>query len=723
MQPNNHHRYPSSSPSSQTPFLFTFYNATRVEAGCGNSAGILRELALLRNLEPIPGLMRVVGPWGIWIVLRLLDCILGPKRRCLGHWFVQYGALAAYYLPTPLLLYAARAVASLRSPTAIFWFSLHNIALLTLSSTFMFQGVVARSALGYETKAFADYMTLESRRSPAPFFDGEANNLDSNCKYHLMYTDDGHWVRIKDLLQCDRLPVRNCAMEARDIFLSYSLCRLLARRYYGFPCAEEGNAEQLAWPSPTLPLSLSDQWARVVILSSSLPRSLTDRPVPLVIPFLCSSPSRTLVGVRQPPHAASLDVRATPDQVLNPYKTRAHVALMLPPRLALFSTAPLATRRSRAASRAPPTPLPPIRRKPRPRKKTETIASFADPGRIQFADSRRPSAIGGASPRATHIAAAVIKLWPPLLLPSPGEHLPAIPSLSSFDSPTELRVTEPPWLVASRLHRLSFALDPVNEIPTSPACSCASNQSKRWSVATDPLDSGDVPAKRRRAPPSPFFSGNQCRHVNLDRPIGDRRPTIDPIGVNRTCDDDDLLKKSHEVATALSRYCAYLVAFHPELLPEHSLNTMTLLQQVLKEAKDLLGSTRSSMEKNDKIQGLQLLGDEGDSSLNTFQKGIKLGRRLADMLNSVRWKVMAEFWAETVLYVAPSDDVDSSAARIECLTKGGEFVTHIWAMLSNAGILKRATEEWSPRQSEPDSDISIQEQGLRLRRSNSLPTF
>nr|CAB3471327.1 unnamed protein product [Digitaria exilis] len=294
--------------------------------------------------------MRVVGPWGIWMVLRLLDWILGPSRRSSGHWFVQYGAMAAYYLPTPLLLYAAKAVASLRSPLLIFWFSLHNIVLLTVSSTFLFQGAVAR-------------------------------------------------------------------------------CTLL-------------------------------------------------------------------------------------------------------------------------------------------------------------------------------------------------------------DSPLQL------WRILPWAH------------------GCPTCYGYYWEYTT--------------------------------------------AGAS-TCDDDDLLKKSHEVATALSRYCAYLVAFHPELLPEHSLNTITLLQQVLKEAKDLLGSTRSSMEKNDKIQGLQLPGDEGDSSLNTFQKGIKLGRRLADMLNSVRWKVMAEFWAETVLYVAPSDDVDSSAARIECLTKGGEFVTHIWAMLSNAGILKRATEEWSPRQSEPDS--------------------
>ncbi|KAF8687511.1 hypothetical protein HU200_043207 [Digitaria exilis] len=197
-------------------------------------------------------------------------------------------------------------------------------------------------------------------------------------------------------------------------------------------------------------------------------------------------------------------------------------------------------------------------------------------------------------------------------------------------------------------------------------------------------------------------------------------------------------KKTMGVATTLSRYCAYLVAFHAELLPEHILNTKILLQLVLSQAKCLLaGRTQISMEeKHVRIQGLQL--PEDDSSLKTFQKGIKLGRRLANMLTPVRWKVMADFWAETVLYIAPSDDV---AAHIERLANGGEFVTHLWAMLSNAGILKRATEEWSPpRQPEPDSNIAIEDQdqlnagpiapvsstvrqGMRLRRSKSLSSF
>ncbi|XP_066334826.1 uncharacterized protein [Miscanthus floridulus] len=78
----------------------------------------------------------------------------------------------------------------------------------------------------------------------------------------------------------------------------------------------------------------------------------------------------------------------------------------------------------------------------------------------------------------------------------------------------------------------------------------------------------------------------------------------------------------------------------------------------------------------------------------TFQKGVELRRQL-EMLNDDKlcWRVIAEFWAETILYVAPSDNAE---AHIEHLAKGGEFVTHLWALLSNAGILKLATGEWHP---------------------------
>jgi hypothetical protein len=55
---------------------------------------------------------------------------------------------------------------------------------------------------------------------------------------------------------------------------------------------------------------------------------------------------------------------------------------------------------------------------------------------------------------------------------------------------------------------------------------------------------------------------------------------------------------------------------------------------------------------------------------------------------ALRWKVLSDFWAEMMLYVAPCDD-GQARAHLEALARGGEFITHLWALLTHAGVLKR----------------------------------
>jgi hypothetical protein len=55
-----------------------------------------------------------------------------------------------------------------------------------------------------------------------------------------------------------------------------------------------------------------------------------------------------------------------------------------------------------------------------------------------------------------------------------------------------------------------------------------------------------------------------------------------------------------------------------------------------------------------------------------------------------RWRVMAEFWVETIVYIAPSDN---AKAHMERLAQGGEFLTHVWALLTHAGILQRGKKK------------------------------
>ena len=51
--------------------------------------------------------------------------------------------------------------------------------------------------------------------------------------------------------------------------------------------------------------------------------------------------------------------------------------------------------------------------------------------------------------------------------------------------------------------------------------------------------------------------------------------------------EDFLIQR--DVGTKLSRYCAYLVVFVPEPLPDHQWDTKTIFDEVEKEAREYLG--------------------------------------------------------------------------------------------------------------------------------------
>ncbi|GLT29970.1 hypothetical protein SLA2020_047980 [Shorea laevis] len=134
------------------------------------------------------------------------------------------------------------------------------------------------------------------------------------------------------------------------------------------------------------------------------------------------------------------------------------------------------------------------------------------------------------------------------------------------------------------------------------------------------------------------------------------------------------------VATRLSDYCAYLVAFAPRLISDNATDSEFIFDEVLKDCRGSLKECKSDRDKYDKI--MKKLG--GQETI------IHEGARLANDLQNLRnesdfmWKVLADFWAELMLFVAPSGD---PRAHVEHLAEGGEFVTHLWALLSHAGIL------------------------------------
>ncbi|KAM3318344.1 hypothetical protein ACQJBY_035842 [Aegilops geniculata] len=136
------------------------------------------------------------------------------------------------------------------------------------------------------------------------------------------------------------------------------------------------------------------------------------------------------------------------------------------------------------------------------------------------------------------------------------------------------------------------------------------------------------------------------------------------------------------IATKLSKYCAYLVVSAPKLLPGHHYDTTRKFDAAAVEAVTFLQRAESKYEamKSSPVP---------DKTEKIFGSGVKLGKQLEDMEEGARWQVMADFWAEIMLYLAPSDNVEE---HIEQLANGGEFITHLWALLSHAGILERDQE-------------------------------
>ncbi|CAO2184561.1 unnamed protein product [Urochloa humidicola] len=137
------------------------------------------------------------------------------------------------------------------------------------------------------------------------------------------------------------------------------------------------------------------------------------------------------------------------------------------------------------------------------------------------------------------------------------------------------------------------------------------------------------------------------------------------------------------VAKRLSRYCAYLVALKPGLLPDHRVWTEELYEGVVEEVTRVLARCAGPVLRYERAA--TCLGGSMNAAL---RKASRLGRQLVEELGDeeLTWKVLAEFWAELILYLAPSENVSSHA---KSLRRGGEFITLLWALLGHAGIVGR----------------------------------
>nr|BAD68546.1 hypothetical protein [Oryza sativa Japonica Group] len=159
--------------------------------------------------------------------------------------------------------------------------------------------------------------------------------------------------------------------------------------------------------------------------------------------------------------------------------------------------------------------------------------------------------------------------------------------------------------------------------------------------------------------------------------------------------------RSSTVATRLSRYCAYLVAFRREMLPDDVDCTARVYGAMTTELKRELGlkgyyfsTDATRYGKMMAIAGGQEDDEAAAEETTVVRKGARLGKALMDEAaggdEAAVWKLVADVWTEIVVYVAPARDAEQVRAHGEALARGGEFVTVLWALVTHTGIARPA---------------------------------
>ncbi|XP_074307269.1 uncharacterized protein LOC141642386 [Silene latifolia] len=137
---------------------------------------------------------------------------------------------------------------------------------------------------------------------------------------------------------------------------------------------------------------------------------------------------------------------------------------------------------------------------------------------------------------------------------------------------------------------------------------------------------------------------------------------------------DSYNHRDFQVATTISKYCAYLVAFLPQALPDPVYTTQREFDEAIKEFK------HEALE-----------GDEEKTKGEWNRDKTMLGQ--AEILkhkleHSNKWKTLADFWTEMLLFLALTDNSDAIDSHVNSLCVGGEFITHLWTLLTHAGCSK-----------------------------------
>ncbi|KAF7076762.1 hypothetical protein CFC21_081371 [Triticum aestivum] len=154
-----------------------------------------------------------------------------------------------------------------------------------------------------------------------------------------------------------------------------------------------------------------------------------------------------------------------------------------------------------------------------------------------------------------------------------------------------------------------------------------------------------------------------------------------------------------QAALMLSRYCAYLVAYEPGLLPDDEAWTDKVYKDMVTELNNFFRSCSTTVRRREGLMNYSPAGEEEENSV--IAKGVRLGKQLVDReqledgpsssadgsmhKDEKVWGMLLEFWAELLVFVARRP-MAGQEAHARALANGGEFITHIWTMLTHAGI-------------------------------------
>ncbi|CAN6227403.1 unnamed protein product [Urochloa humidicola] len=181
------------------------------------------------------------------------------------------------------------------------------------------------------------------------------------------------------------------------------------------------------------------------------------------------------------------------------------------------------------------------------------------------------------------------------------------------------------------------------------------------------------------APPVDKMEGDRGQSVTMSRAFAFAHRVMVWHAATRYCEEhaEQVVaaesrerERNRRVAMDLSRYCAYLVESVPELLPGPPVETKRAFDEAVKWST-----------------GLRFLETEvyyvvESRYRNVPNLGFYWGQRLLDETPDP-WEVLARLWVQTLLYAAPYGNVQ---AHLEHLSQGGEFITHLWALLYHIGI-------------------------------------